>query len=225
MRSCNRLHQKHSDTPVLLSPNYRFLAGAYPLGSASVSFWIHPHKNSTAGNICQFHGRRDSPWRSGYLSKLCWRPRLVPTPDKKPCEAGASLPSASSFPCACAQGDERLLRRVTTPQAIEMAKDGKRSSLHQPFLGRVSTFCQTSGPTAHLANTSVITLRQPTNRALPCTWSSSVPCAARSAISKRQTLCFAFITRITHYKTTSKPCITSLSTFMSRQDQHRGTDP
>ena len=83
--------------------------------------------------------------------------------------------------------------------------------------------CQTSGPTAHLANTSVITLRQLTNRAPPCAWDGNAPCAARSATSERQILCFAFIIRATRYKPISKPSITFLSSLMSRQDQHRGT--
>ena len=136
MRSCNRLHRKHSDTPVPLSPNYRFLAGACSLGSASVSFWIHPHKTLPLATSVNSTAAAISPWRLGYLSKLCSCACLVPTPDKRTCEASAFLPSASSFPCACAQGDERSLRRVTTLQTSEIAKDGKRSSLHQLFLGR-----------------------------------------------------------------------------------------
>jgi len=107
---------------------------------------------------------RFPPWRSGYLSKLCLQSRLVPTPDKRPCKASVYFPSASSFPCARAQGDERSLRRVTAPQTIEVAKDGKYSYLHQPFPGRADSQLPSlklpDQPT--LAQAHITTLRQPT---------------------------------------------------------------
>ena len=151
------LQSYSAQTTVFWLGPVRWVQQVYPFGyTHTKTLPLATSVNSTAATI--------SPWRSGYLSKLCLQPHLLPTPDKRPCKASVYLPSASSFPCARAQGDERSLRHVIAPQTIEVAKDGKYSYLHQPFPGRADSQLPSlklpDQPT--LAQAHITTLRQPT---------------------------------------------------------------